>query len=171
MAGTVSARQWRYRARQAFRGQPARDVAVEARKQERDGLVHNGAYARLVTWESRAQEARRLAALFADGQQLEGRLLPLLLDEDDTAVSTAAAEPLLEQRTVQGLRLFVRAFGQAEEDTRNKLGDCLYDEPTLWEWVRETLTSVRNGEPEVEQGAVVLRRHMDGQAKSQRRNW
>ena len=58
--------------------------------------------------------------------------MTLLLDPEDTAAGQAAAEHLLARGDATGLRLFAEAFGRAEEAIRNKLADCLYDEPDLW---------------------------------------
>ncbi|MDP9434931.1 MAG: hypothetical protein M3P93_06960 [Actinomycetota bacterium] len=118
------------------------------------------------TWEERAAEARRLGRQVRSADA-DRRLLDLLLDSDNTAVSQAAADALLEQDDARGLRVYVKAFGQAEEDTRNKLGDCLYDDSgSRWDAVALRLPSLlADAEPEVSQGATVLAEHMRNQAR------
>ncbi len=114
-----------------------------------------------MTWEQRAAEAGELATRLGQ-PEVDARLLELLLDVEDTAVSQAAADPLLARRDVAGLGLYVEAFGLAEEDTRNKLGDCLYDEDgTTWAFVRRLLpTLLADARPVVRQGAAAVDEHM-----------
>jgi hypothetical protein len=112
-------------------------------------------------WQERSAEAQRLGPLAGNGH-VDERLLELLLDPQDTAVSQAAADALLARRDVPGLRLYAHAFGTAEEDTRNKLGDCLYDDQgTLWADVRRLLPALGTelSEP-VRRGAEALLSHM-----------
>ncbi len=117
-------------------------------------------------WEERAAEARRLGRQVGTAQA-DRRLLDLLLDSEDTAVSQAAADAVLERDDASGLRLYVMAFGQAEEDTRNKLGDCLYDDSgSRWDAVALRLPGLlADAEPEVSLGATVLAEHMRDQAR------
>ena len=113
-----------------------------------------------MTWQEQSSEAATLAAR-AGVAEADARLMALLLDPDDTAVSQAAAEALLARRDAAGLRLFVSAFGQADEDTRNKLGDCLYDEPDLWFSVKQGLARLADDDnPAVRAGLQVLDAHM-----------
>ncbi len=94
------------------------------------------------TWEARADEARNLAPR-ADEPDIALRLLPLLLDAEDTAVSQAAADALLARSDRVGVALFAEAFGRAEEDTRNKLSDCLWDDDgRVWSLVSATLPTL-----------------------------
>lgn len=96
--------------------------------------------------------------------------MALLPDPEDTAVSQAAAEALLARRDAAGLRLFVSAFGQAEEDTRNKLGDCLYDEPSLWSSAKQGLARLADDDnPAVLTGLRVLDAHMTEQERTHHR--
>jgi hypothetical protein len=119
------------------------------------------AYGVDMTWEQRVAEAGELATQ-AGRPDVDGRLVDLLLDPEDTAVSHAAAEPLLARADLTGLRLFVEAFGSAEEATRNKLGDCLYDyDGGRWAFVRQSLPPlIEDPRPAVRQGAAALNRHM-----------
>jgi hypothetical protein len=122
------------------------------------------------TWEERAAEARRLGRQVRTADA-DRRLLDLLLDSEDTAVSQAAADAVLEQDGASRLRLYVMAFGQAEEDTRNKLGDCLYDDSgSRWKAVALRLPSLlADAEPEVSQGAAVLAEHMRNESRHHKR--
>ena len=113
------------------------------------------------TWEERAAEAGRL------GQQLgtadaDRRLLELLLDDEDTAVSQAAADAVLGQADARGLRLYVTGFGRADEDTRNKLGDCVYDgSGERWNALARSLPSLlADADPEVRGVATALTEHI-----------
>jgi hypothetical protein len=81
----------------------------------------------VATREERAAEAGRLGRQIGTADA-DHRLLDLLLDREDTAVSQAAANAVLGQDDARGVRLYIIAFGRADEDTRNKLGDCLYDD-------------------------------------------
>ncbi len=112
-------------------------------------------------WEQRCEEAVRLAPR-AGEPDIAGRLLTLLLDPEDTAVSQAAGDALLSRRDGTGLALFAAAFAQADDDTRNKLGDCLYDdEGTLWADVRRMMPELQSHpSPEVRRGIDVLERRM-----------
>ena len=122
-----------------------------------------------MTWQERSAEAATLAARAGEAEP-GARLVALLLDPEDTAVSTAAAEALLARRDTAGLRLFVSAFGQAEEDTRNKLGDCLYDEPDLWSSVKQVLARLADDDnPAVRAGSRVLGAHMIEQERTHHR--
>ncbi len=118
------------------------------------------------TWEERAAEAGRLGRQVGTADA-DSRLLDLLLDGENTAVSQAAAVAVLAQDEAQGLRLYVMAFGRADEDTRNKLGDCLYDDSgSLWEAVALRLRSLlAEGEHDVRQGAAMLADQMWDQAR------
>ena len=122
-----------------------------------------------MTWQERSAEAATLAARAGEAEP-GARLVALLLDPEDTAVSQAAAEALLARRDTAGLRLFVSAFGQAEEDTRNKLGDCLYDEPDLWSSVKQVLARLADDDnPAVRAGSRVLGAHMIEQERTHHR--
>lgn len=118
------------------------------------------------TWEERAAEASRLGRDLGTADA-DRRLLDLLLDDENTAVSQAAADAVLAQDDARGLRLYVRAFGRADEDTRNKLGDCLYDDSgSRWGAVALRLRSLlADAEHEVRQGAAMLADHMRDQAR------
>ena len=90
-------------------------------------------------WRDRCAEAVRLAPS-ADESSAATRLLMLLLDPEDAAVSQAAADALLQRGDLVGVRLVAEAFEVAEGDTRNKLGDCLYDDDgTRWAVVQSLL--------------------------------
>ena len=118
-------------------------------------------------WEERAAEARRLARQ-VETADTDRRLLDLLLDHEDTGVSTAAADVLLRQGDDRGLRLYVTAFGRAEEDTRNKLGDCLYDDGSGSRWYEIALRLpglLADPAHEVRQGAAAVMAHMRDQAQ------
>ena len=95
------------------------------------------------------------------------RLLDLLLDSENTAVSEAAADALLEHEDARALRLYVIAFGQADEDTRNKLGDCLYDDSgARWNAVAVKVPDLlADATAEVRHGATVLAEHMREQGR------
>lgn len=122
-----------------------------------------------MTWHERAEEAAALAKL-AGTASTGSRLLALLLDPEDSAVSQAAAAPLLARRDVTGLRLFVDAFGRAQEDARDKLGDWLYDEPDLWGFVRQSLPLLGEDEsPAVRRGAAAVTEHMTAEELRHRR--
>jgi hypothetical protein len=118
------------------------------------------------TWEERAAEAGRLGRHLGTADA-DRRLLDLLLDGENTAVSQSAADAVLAQDDARGLRLYVRAFGRADEDTRNKLGDCLYDDSgSRWEAVALRLPSLlADAEPDVRHGAAMLTDHMRDQAR------
>jgi hypothetical protein len=117
------------------------------------------------TWEARAAEAGRLGQHLGTADA-DRRLLELLLDDENTAVSQAAADAVLGQADARGLRLYVTAFGRADEDTRNKLGDCLYDSGSRWEAVALRLPSLlADAEPDVRHGVVILTDHMRDQAR------
>ena len=122
------------------------------------------------SWEDRATEAEHLAPQ-AGTADADARLLALLLDPEDTAVSTAAADALLAREDVAGLRLYTFAFGQAADDTRNKLGDCLYDDiGSRWEVVERLLVPLtEDPDPLVKQGVVALRQHMAVESETHRR--
>jgi hypothetical protein len=91
------------------------------------------------------------------------RLLALLLDPDDTAVSQAAADALLQRGDVVAVRLVAEAFELADEDTKNKLGDCLYDDQgTRWASVRSLLD-------ELPDAGQALREHMARQEEQHHR--
>jgi hypothetical protein len=117
-------------------------------------------------WEERAAEARLLASDAGAGD-VDGRLLALLLDPENTAVSQAAADALLARQDGLGLRLYAKAFGQAAEDTRNKLGDCLYDDSgERWGHVERLLPTVaEDADPQIQRGADALRQHMKEEAR------
>ena len=119
-----------------------------------------------MTWQERAAEAAALSA-HAGEPQADLRLMTLLLDSEDTAVSQAAAEHLLSRGDAAGLRLFAEAFGRAQEDTRNKLGDCLYDEPDLWASVRRDLVALsEDSNAAVRDGAAVLAGQMTAEEQT-----
>ena len=122
-----------------------------------------------MAWEERSAEAAGLAAHVGE-PGVEQRLLALLLDADDTAVTVAGAEPLLARRDVAGLRLYAQAFGLADQDTRDHLGDCLYDSAgTLWAYVRQQLPTLATDEDGlVREGATALQRHMTEQERRHR---
>lgn len=117
-----------------------------------------------MTWQGRAAEAVALAA-HAGQPHADLRLMTLLLDPEDTAVSQAAAEHLLARGDATGLRLFVEAFGWAEEDTRNKLADCLYDAPDLW-GRRGLVALSKDSSAAVSDGAAVLAGHMTAEEQT-----
>ncbi len=122
-----------------------------------------------MTWEQRIAEAGELAPQ-AWRSDVDARLVELLLDPEDTAVSQAAADGLLARGALTGLRLFVEAFGSAEEATRNKLGDCLYlDDGGRWAFVRQALPALlEDPRPAVRQGAAALDRHMAEEERGSR---
>ena len=123
-----------------------------------------------MTWEERAAEAESLAPR-AGTADANARLLALLLDPEDTAVSTAAADALLARVDAVGVRLLTSAFGQAAEDTRNKLGECLYDDSgERWEVVERLLVPLaEDPDPLVQHGAAALRQHMALESERHRR--
>ena len=122
------------------------------------------------SWQGRAAEAERLASQ-AGTANTDARLLALLLDAENTAVSTAAADALLAREDAKSVRVYASAFGQAAEDTRNKLGDCLYDESgDRWAIVERLLASLtEDPDPLVQQGVAALRQHMAVEALRHRR--
>lgn len=90
-------------------------------------------------WRDRCEEAAELAPK-ADEPEAAARLLSLLLDPEDTAVSAAAAEALLHRGDLVAVGLVADAFEIADEDTRNKLADCLDDDRgTRWANIRSLL--------------------------------
>ena len=104
-------------------------------------------------WQERRVEATRLAP-GAEESAAAARLLTLLLDPDDTAVSQAAAEALLQRGDLVAVRLVAEAFEVADEDTKNKIGDCLYDDQgARWASVWSLLD-------ELPDGVQALREHM-----------
>ena len=60
-------------------------------------------------WQERCAEATRLAPR-AEESVAAARLLTMLLDPDDTAVSQAAAEALLQRGDLVAVRLVAEAF-------------------------------------------------------------
>ena len=93
----------------------------------------------MADWRDRCAEAALLAA-HPEESDARVRLHELLLDPGDTAVSQAAAEALLQRQDLVGVCLIAKAFEDADEDTRDKLGDCLYDKAgTRWAVVRSLL--------------------------------
>jgi hypothetical protein len=65
------------------------------------------------------------------------------LDPENTAVSQAAADALLTRGDAVGVALFAEAFATAEEDTRDKLSDCLYDDTgDVWALVERLVGSL-----------------------------
>jgi hypothetical protein len=117
-------------------------------------------------WETRAAEAKSLGR-HAGTADADHRLLALLLDSEDTAVSQAAADALLERDDLTGLRLYVIAFGQAEEDTRNKLGDCLYnDNGRRWDAVGLRLPAfLDDPQAQVRHGTALLTEYIRHEAR------
>jgi hypothetical protein len=112
-------------------------------------------------WQERCSEASRLAPR-ADESVAAARLLSLLLDPDNTAVSQAAADALLQRGDLVAVRLVAEAFEVADEDTKNKLGDCLYDDQgTPWASLRSLLD-------ELPDGGHALREHMAREEKEHR---
>ena len=112
-------------------------------------------------WQERAAEAVDLAPR-AEEAAVASRLLTLLLDPDNTAVSQAAAEALLNRGDLVAVGLLATAFAAANEDTRNKLGDCLYDEEgDRWARVRSLLDDL----PDV---GGALRDHMATEERGHR---
>lgn len=94
------------------------------------------------TWQGRADEARHLAPR-AHEPDIALRLLSLILDDEDAAVSQAAADALLARSDRVGVALFAEAFGRAEEDARNKLSDCLWDDDgRVWSLVSAVLPTL-----------------------------
>lgn len=112
-------------------------------------------------WEQRAAEAEAIASE-AGSPDVDARLLSLLLDPHDSAVSQAAADALLARADAAGLRLYASAFGQGSEDTRTKLADCLYDDAgERWGLVERLLPGLaNNADPQVRQGSELVRQHM-----------
>lgn len=76
------------------------------------------------TWEDRVAEAQMLAAK-AGAAGADARLVALLLDSDDTAVTLRTALVLLEQRTPSALRVVVAAAARADENQGDWLGDAV----------------------------------------------
>lgn len=112
-------------------------------------------------WQNRCADAVRLAPS-ADEPVAAARLLTLLLDPEDTAVTQAAAEALFQRGDLVAVRLFAEAFELSEEDTRNKLGDCLYDQQgSRWASVRSLLD-------EVPDEGHALRAHMSREEQEHR---
>lgn len=124
--------------------------------------------ARSPSYEDRATAATRLAPC-AGVPEADHVLLDLLLDREDTAVSQAAADGLLARRDSAGVRLYALAFARAQEDTRNKLGDCLYDDDgTLWSCVRDfalSLSESSTDDSEVQSAAQELLAFMREEGK------
>jgi hypothetical protein len=115
----------------------------------------------MTDWKDRCAEAIRLGPR-ADESAAAARLLTLLLDPDNTAVSQAAAEALLQRGDLVAVRLVAEAFEVADEDTKNKLGDCLYDDQgTRWASVRSLLD-------ELPDAGHALREHMAREEKEHR---
>lgn len=121
------------------------------------------------SWEERCREAERLAPCAGD-PEVDKRLIALLLDPENTAVSQAAADPLLARRDIRGLAVYAAAFARAYDDTRNKLGDCLYDDDgTLWGDVRRMMPRLEeHPSADVRHGVAILASHMLEEEKHHR---
>jgi len=76
------------------------------------------------TWEDRVAEGQLLAAQ-AGTPDADARLMTLLLDPADTAVTLRTAVALLGQRTAGALRIVVAAAARADESQADWLGDAL----------------------------------------------
>lgn len=70
------------------------------------------------TWEQRASLGERLAPCVGEAG-VDARLLALLLDPDDTAVTYRTAIALLNEHSTQALRLIVLAKSRADDNTRD----------------------------------------------------
>ncbi|CAN5467173.1 hypothetical protein BH10ACT8_BH10ACT8_17020 [soil metagenome] len=75
-------------------------------------------------WEERALLGERLARRL-DAVPVRERLLQLLLDNRNTAVTYRTALALLDRRDRLGLELIVTASTQADDDTNQWLGDAV----------------------------------------------
>jgi hypothetical protein len=101
------------------------------------------------SWEERAVAGEVLAQ--SAGSDADTRLLELLLDPGDTAVTFRTAAALLKQRTVEAFRLLVLAAAKADDSHRDWIGDAVDGfidrahgeaEPFL----RQALVTFRNGD-------------------------
>jgi hypothetical protein len=75
-------------------------------------------------FEQRARLGKQLAVA-AGEPDVDERLLSLLLDPHDTAVTYRTALALLERRDLAGLRLIVKADALADDDTGQWLSDAI----------------------------------------------
>jgi len=85
-----------------------------------DGLVNSS------TWADRAALGESLASQVGDAS-VDERLVALLLDPEDTAVTFRTAVALLERRDPRAVRLVIVASASADEDTSNWIGGALND--------------------------------------------
>lgn len=101
------------------------------------------------SWEERAAAGEVLAQ--NAGSDADTRLLELLLDPEDTAVTFRTAAALLKQRTAEAFRLLVLVAAKADDSHRDWIGDAVDEfvaradgeaEPFL----RQALVTIRNGD-------------------------
>jgi hypothetical protein len=101
------------------------------------------------SWDERAAAGEALAQ--HAGSDADTRLLELLLDPEDTAVTFRTAAALLAQRTVEAFRLLVLAAANTDDSHRDWIGDAVDEfidqahgeaEPFL----RQALVTIRNGD-------------------------
>lgn len=74
-------------------------------------------------WSRRAEAAAVLATRAGDDD--EPMILRLLADEEDTAVTVAAAEALLDRIDAVGVRLLCIAYSEAGDETIDHINDTL----------------------------------------------
>lgn len=78
------------------------------------------------SWESQAAEGETLAA-DVGAPAVDARLLALLLDPENTAVTLRTALALLEQRSHQAVQLLVRASARADDNHNDWIGDAIVE--------------------------------------------
>lgn len=85
------------------------------------------------------------------GSDADTRLLELLLDPEDTAVTFRTAAALLNQRTVDAFRLLLLAAAKTDDSHRDWIGDAVdgfidrsHGEAQLF--LRQALVTIRNGD-------------------------
>lgn len=77
-------------------------------------------------WEHRMAAAETLAATADIDHDV---MLRLLTDDENTAVIQAAAVALLKRRDLIGVRLFLEASAEMDDDSGNHLNDALWSVP------------------------------------------
>ena len=100
-------------------------------------------------WEERAAAGEVLAQ--NAGSDADTRLLELLLDPEDTAVTFRTAAALLKQRTVEAFRLLVLAAAKTDDSHRDWIGDAVDEfidrsHGEAQPFLRQALVTIRNGD-------------------------
>lgn len=104
-----------------------------------------------------------LLAGAADLEDAADTLVALLLDPEDTYVTSETAWALIDRGDIQGLRLIARAYAQADDSTVNWLSDAV-DNPQTFEELAQRRAFLdelsRDTDAAVASGADALRRRL-----------